>query len=318
MLRTCLTVSNLAAAGVADGRDPAAELTEDDPREQQAKHSIEQVRWWTIPVLSFTGHPMKHYSRVWMTTCYMRSNVRGCLLGYRSEAKTSTTVSDLHPPGLLVHDSRDAMSGCVQEKANYKGAFSQLRTLKGEIEHLQLLLEQSRRKLQQNFQQWLGMVGRQQQQQPAASGQQAVPAGSSAPSSTAVSSSRPGSARQFARSTSESSRLMAHASKQLQGGELVRPPSSHNLRKAVSIGGNTGSLLQDAGQYPLPAAALSGAGSSSTHAAGLDLSKVDPKLLQAAGPHLTGNPEADMDIIRFYEAKEKLLQMKLGVRGGAT
>jgi len=207
------------------------------------------------------------------------------------------------------------MSACVQEKANYKGAFSQLRTLKGEIEHLQLLLEQSRRKLQQDFQQWLGMVGR--QQQPAAAGQQDVQAGSSAPGSTAVSSSRPGSARQFARSSSESSRLMAHASKQLHGGELVRPPSSHNLRKAVSIGGNTGSLLQDSGQSSLPAAGLSGAGSSSTHAAGLDLSKVDPKLLQAAGPHLTGNPEADMDIIRFYEAKEKLLQMKLGVRGGA-
>lgn len=31
-------------AGVSEGRDPAAELTEDDPREQKAKHQIEQVR----------------------------------------------------------------------------------------------------------------------------------------------------------------------------------------------------------------------------------------------------------------------------------
>lgn len=30
-------------AGVSEGRDPAAELTEDDPREQKAKHQIEQV-----------------------------------------------------------------------------------------------------------------------------------------------------------------------------------------------------------------------------------------------------------------------------------
>jgi hypothetical protein len=30
-------------AGVAEGRDPLAELAQDDPREQQAKQAIEQV-----------------------------------------------------------------------------------------------------------------------------------------------------------------------------------------------------------------------------------------------------------------------------------
>lgn len=34
----------MCVAGVSEGRDPAAELTEDDPREHKAKHQIEQVR----------------------------------------------------------------------------------------------------------------------------------------------------------------------------------------------------------------------------------------------------------------------------------
>jgi kinesin family protein 6/9 len=38
---------------------------------------------------------------------------------------------------------------------------------------------------------------------------------------------------------------------------------------------------------------------------------VDPQVLQAAAPHLTGNAAADEDIIKFYEARAKLLQ-KLG------
>lgn len=30
---------------MSEGRDPTAGLTEDDPREQKAKHHIEQVSW---------------------------------------------------------------------------------------------------------------------------------------------------------------------------------------------------------------------------------------------------------------------------------
>jgi hypothetical protein len=35
---------------------------------------------------------------------------------------------------------------------------------------------------------------------------------------------------------------------------------------------------------------------------------VDPAVLEAARPFLTGNPDADADILKFYEAKAKLLQ----------
>ncbi|KXZ55340.1 KLP1 protein [Gonium pectorale] len=35
---------------------------------------------------------------------------------------------------------------------------------------------------------------------------------------------------------------------------------------------------------------------------------VDPAVLEAARPFLTGNPDADADIVKFYEAKAKLLQ----------
>lgn len=38
---------------------------------------------------------------------------------------------------------------------------------------------------------------------------------------------------------------------------------------------------------------------------------MDPGVFEAARPFLTGNPDADADIIKFYEAKAKLLQ-KLG------
>lgn len=230
-------------AGVSEGRDPAVELTQEDPREVQAKHAIEQ------------------------------------------------------------------------EKSSYKAAFSQLRGLKGEIEHLQLLLEQSRKKLQTDFQQWLGMVARQQQQQPGQPHQDTGPGAADvnplSSSASAAGSSRPGTAQQYGRSasTKAGTELPAASDASQQSADVLRPQSSRgSLRKAVSSVTSSSVLPHSQVLASQPAASMS--------QSGLDLSEVDPKLLQAAGPHLTGNPEADADIIRFYEAKEKLLQMKLGNRAG--
>lgn len=216
----------------------------------------------------------------------------------------------------------------LQEKASYKAAFTQLRGLKGEIEHLQLLLEQSRKKLQQDFQQWLGMVARQQQQAQLQPDTQTGGADASSTSSSsgrgcvdvaAASSgslSRPNSARQYGRSISSKVNTDLLPGQQSSvtsslGSGVPRPSSSSRgaLRKTASAV-TTGSLLAEAADQisALPAALNSSRSSQS----GLDLSRVDLKLLAAAAPHLTGNPEADADIIRFYEAKEKLLQMKLG------
>lgn len=204
----------------------------------------------------------------------------------------------------------------LQEKASYKAAFSQLRGLKGEIEHLQLLLEQSRKKLQQDFQQWLGMVARQQQQQQAQQDATAGGAdtGTSSSSKAGQTSSRPSTARQYGRSntisSSSSSELKQQADQvqqQQPGPSLPRPNSGRNVLRKTASAVTAGSVMQEASQITPRAF-------SSKPQPSLDLSKIDPKLLQQASPHLTGNPEADADIIRFYEAKEKLLQMKLGNR----
>lgn len=196
----------------------------------------------------------------------------------------------------------------LQEKASYKAAFSQLRGLKGEIEHLQLLLEQSRKKLQQDFKQWLGMVARQQAQQQA----QLPDAGGAAASSS--NSSRPSTAGGLSgRSGGSSSSSTIAAAHQITGLDPVqqqqqptRPPSGR-LRKAVSAVTAASVLPQQEGSSQVLPRAL-----SSRTTQPLDLSKIDPQLLQAAAPHLTGNPDADADIIGFYEAKQKLLQLKLG------
>ena len=214
--------------------------------------------------------------------------------------------------------TRDICLCCLpilQEKASYKDAFSQLRGLKGEIEHLQLLLEQSRKKLQADFQQWLGMVARQQQAPTPM--QDLSKEASTAPEvgadyNVSRSTDNP---RQLGRSitiissseTSSSTELLPVFSRK-PGEAPSRPGSSRGfLRKSVSTAGSS-TVLHGPG--------TAGAASRPAAGAGLDLTQVDPKLLQAAAPHLTGNAEADADIIKFFEAKEKLLQMKLG-RGGS-
>ena len=57
------------------------------------------------------------------------------------------------PPPFLPHHA--------QEKNRYKDAFNSLRDHKREIEHLHMMLEQSRVRLQRDFEQWLGLMARQ-------------------------------------------------------------------------------------------------------------------------------------------------------------
>uniref|UniRef100_A0A383VGS4 Kinesin-like protein n=1 Tax=Tetradesmus obliquus TaxID=3088 RepID=A0A383VGS4_TETOB len=260
-----------SAACVAEGRDALAELAQDDPRELQAKQAIEQ------------------------------------------------------------------------EKGSYKAAFSQLRDLKGEIEHLQLLLEQSRQRLQRDFQQWLGMVARQQQEhQQQQQGQQQP---------LLPHQQQQGIAQQAFEPQADQQQLssLRQAGQQQQQDAGSKPvsiassrPSSARLRESSSSSGRgarsdsaAGSLHRSVSQRQTPssngavlgsvlgskkstgpgsaAAVLLGRSSSLAGRPGksLDLSQVDPQVLQAAAPHLTGNAAADEDIIKFYEARAKLLQ-KLG------
>ena len=56
----------------------------------------------------------------------------------------------------------NAKAEIEQQKAAYKEAFAGLRELKQEIEHLQMLLEQSRTKLHRDFEHWMTLMLRQQ------------------------------------------------------------------------------------------------------------------------------------------------------------
>ena len=51
-------------------------------------------------------------------------------------------------------EEAEAKRDMEAEKGRYKASFERLRNLKKEIEHLQLLLEQSRQKLQGDFEKW--------------------------------------------------------------------------------------------------------------------------------------------------------------------
>eukprot|EP00877_Chromochloris_zofingiensis_P015099 jgi/Chrzof1/9843/Cz04g18020.t1 len=216
-----------------------------------------------------------------------------------------------------------------QEKEKYKDAFAQLRDLKGEIEHLQLLLEQSRQRVQKDFQQWMSLMLRQQQQHQQQQQQQ------QASNSTLLTggSGRPPSGRQPSQVPPAAAGGAGYASPVPAPRQAWGPASPVH-----SLGGTTDTPLlpdkaaprlpghpQHMGGSPLltnypgsqPGSSLSAASSQPWTAGGaaysnghapLDLSAVDPDVLAAARPHLTGNVAADQDIIKFYEARQKLLQ----------
>lgn len=223
--------------------------------------------------------------------------VRACHL--HAEPLSRTTYSH-----TLWHTTTMAAGGavpsccCVQETASYKAAFSKLRHLKAEIEHRQLLLEQGRKRLQHDFQQWLLLVASQQQQEVSQAAEHAPESGSISRPSTARRCGRSASTR-----SSNSSRGAANDCGVQHSAEPSRVASSSQPCTAAP-----GALL---------ARSVSSAASTSAPAkpGGWDVASVAPHLLQAAAPHLTGNAEADADVVRFFEARDKLLQLKLRAAG---
>jgi kinesin family protein 6/9 len=55
-------------------------------------------------------------------------------------------------------EEAEARAEMEAEKGRYKESFEQLRNLKKDIEHLQQLLEQSRHKLQSDFEKWCAFL----------------------------------------------------------------------------------------------------------------------------------------------------------------
>ncbi len=127
----------------------------------------------------------------------------------------------------------------TQEKAKYKDAFEELRSLKREIEHLHMLLEQSRTRLQRDFEQWMGLMARQgAQQQQQQSPQAAAAAGASVASSTDFSRAAGGGAGAMNRSTSFGSQpeaaAAAHAATAWGGAGAARGGSAGSRPASAS------------------------------------------------------------------------------------
>lgn len=160
------------------------------------------------------------------------------------------------------------------EKTRYRTAFESLKDLKQEIDNIQMLLEKSRKQLTKDFEQWLELMQRQQGGAPGPVAQVQPPAPAMAAPQLPV--------------------------REAWGGASV-------------AGSSVASSMQfRTSQAPAPAPIASVRSSSSNGAPGapLDVSGIDPAVLQAAKPLLTGNVEADRDILRFYVARQNLLKAR--------
>ncbi|GLC59507.1 hypothetical protein PLESTB_001494800 [Pleodorina starrii] len=256
---------------------------------------------------------------------------------------------------------KDAMD---QEKTRYKDAFGQLRELKREIEHLHMLLEQSRTRLQRDFEQWMGLMVRQQQQQQQQQQHQqqqqqgggggggleggvaGMPIPSASPHGRLSPVGPPAVPRQAWGDPSASTSSSPGPAAARAPGPLPLPgpgpamppqaawaaasPSTSQSFQYATNGAAAAAYGYGPGPGPGPGGGGAAAGAASVRSSGVGplgggggggggsaaaLQGVDPAVLEAARPFLTGNPDADADIIKFYEAKAKLMQ-KLGTGGG--
>ncbi|CAD7696223.1 unnamed protein product [Ostreobium quekettii] len=162
-----------------------------------------------------------------------------------------------------------AKAALEKEKSKYKEAFYALRELKKEIEHLQMLLEQSRVRLQKDFELWLRLTARQQQESRVLHPHDDNSAADAEPST--------------ALSVDCSQQTNTNAQRKVAWAENERPGATQDSQKNAL-------------------------GISNAYLQHLGLSDVDLKAVEAARPFLTGNSEADRDIIKFYEARAKLLK----------
>jgi hypothetical protein len=182
-----------------------------------------------------------------------------------------------------------------QERAAYSAAFDRLRALKGEIQHLQSLLEGSRRRLQADFHQWVDLIRQQAAEGGGAPGGAAGEEGMHA----AARVQRPAAGLEAAQRATRPAvsppgaghRHHHHHHQQQQQHQQHQQQQQQQQQRQRQ-------QQQQQQQQQSPATA-------------------DPAVLAAAAPHLTGNAAADADILRFYEARERLLR-KLGAAAAAT
>ncbi|KAG2496239.1 hypothetical protein HYH03_005837 [Edaphochlamys debaryana] len=292
----------------------------------------------------------------------------------RMQLAASAVAQGLQPEDLPEDaEEQRHLAAMEQEKTRYKDAFGQLRELKKEIEHLHMLLEQSRTRLQRDFEQWMGLMLRQQQQQQQQAGgpgaglppqapspgmspmrpphSGAPPAGPRQAWGDAAATGSPSASGSWSSGRSgagpgpgggsggagagggggpppqwavAASRLVASPSTSqsysgpngqpapangFNGFPAAEPSSSAGFASPPVMRSSSGTSLRS---HMHPHGPGPGPGSGPGQAHGLSASGgfqgVDPSVLEAARPFLTGNPDADADIVKFYEAKAKLLQ----------
>ena len=204
-----------------------------------------------------------------------------------------------------------ARADMEREKTSYKSSYEELRGLKHEIEHLQLLLEQSRQRLQADFEIWLGVMHRQVEG--------AGPEGVSGRDERAAALAR----------VAIDARLAGRPVPDVASQPVVGGPSGVRFAGggdggigggAVVVGSSDAARGQPRRAWGAPEDGPGGApagvvvgGRSGGPSRGRSGHRADP-LLQSAEERarmvMTGNPQADADILAFYQAREV-------IRGGS-
>ena len=194
-------------------------------------------------------------------------------------------------------------------KKSYKEGFAKLKELKSEIEHLQHLLEQSRRKLQQDFEGWYAKHPQPLQQ---ANGGGGGLGGGEVPSMVSM----PPPNQAFASSMPPPQAMPHQPPQQPQHEELVMPP----MRASIGGGGGGGVPASPVRSRPAPPPGHQPAWASPARPTkGMPPPSIPPPMAPGGGgggggaaqPLLTGQPEVDAEIMAFYNARDSLVKARM-------
>uniref|UniRef100_G1P4U4 Kinesin-like protein KIF6/9 C-terminal domain-containing protein n=1 Tax=Myotis lucifugus TaxID=59463 RepID=G1P4U4_MYOLU len=195
-----------------------------------------------------------------------------------TENMPAPAVPDLHEEKLR--------SQLEEEKRRYKTMFTRLKALKVEIEHLQLLMDRAKVKLQKEFEAWWAAEASSLQVDP--------PAGNS-PSHTQPLPPRPGSQHERPPLLSNQRKIVS------SGGWYVLSRTNINMRNEFSVRAvYTRKIL------PSPRPILPSPEETGTRAS-LDDSIPEKR---ASSVPLTGDSQTDSDILAFIKARQNVLQKK--------
>jgi len=195
-------------------------------------------------------------------------------------------------PGMpSLNDADQSLRDELQsEKTRYKGLLGQLKSLKGEIEHMQHLLQNSKVKLQRDFETWLAEQAaeprRQSEHQPAA----ATPEPPRRPQDVQAWRTPP--------RTSQTSPAAGFGSDELNNMRTLQDISPSRDRRGGGGGGGGGSrrMVMPGGDARNVAPVHRGA-----------LNRSDRSMAPPPAPaHQTGNSNTDDDIAAFFSARDRI------------